>query len=119
MIRIGEPMETLNQTACRTYKLVGLNKRSKYGIYATVQYNGEDWFHSDFDEEAFPIDRQYALFSMFKESNENLWGNKNHEVTIKADRFTNNDRPVNPIIKVIYLDISNVNIAVVVQRYHN
>lgn len=103
--RIGEPMGTLNQTDCRTYKLIGLNLRGKKGIYATVQYDGEDWFHSDFDEEVFPIDRQLALFNMFKNSEENLWSKANHTVTVKADKFMDNGRPVNPIIKVLYLDI--------------
>lgn len=103
--RIGEPMETLNQTDCRTYKLIGLNLRGKKGIYATVQYNGEDWFHSDFDEQVFPIDRQLALFNMFKNSEESLWSNADHMVTVKADKFFDKRAPINPIIKVLYLDI--------------
>lgn len=104
--RIGEPMATLNQTDCRTYKLIGLNRRgNKTGIYATVKYNGEDWFHSDFDQEAFPIDRQLALFDMFKNTEENLWHKANHTVTVQATKFMDNSRPINPIIKVLYLDM--------------
>jgi len=103
--RIGEPHSTLNVTNVRTYKLIGLNRKTKTGIYATVQYNGEDWFHSDFDPEAFPIGRQYALFDMFKNTDENLWIGKNHRVTVQADKFFETRSPVNPIIKVLYLDI--------------
>jgi len=103
--RIGEPRETLNATNCRTFKLIGLNRKGKTGIYATVQYNGEDWFHSDFDSNAFPVDRQYALFDMFKDTDENLWSNRNHTVTVQADRFFETRSPVNPLIKVLYLDI--------------
>ncbi len=105
MNRIGAPSTKLRTDNCETFKLVGLNRKSKTGIYATVQYNGEDWFHCDFDEQYFPIDRQYALFNMFKDSEENLWSGKNHSVTVVADKFHEKRSPVNPIIKVIYLDI--------------
>lgn len=103
--RIGEPASTLNAEACRHFKLIGLNRKSKTGVYATVQYNGEDWFHADFDPEVFPINRQYALFDMFKNSEENLWSEKNHGVTVKADKFFEKRSPINPIIKVLHLDL--------------
>lgn len=102
--RFGEPTETLNVTKCRGYKLIGLNRRSKSGIYATVQYNGEDWFHSNFDEISFPIDRQYALFDLFNNGDDNIWKG-NNRVTVQADNFKEDGGPVNPIIKVVYLDI--------------
>jgi hypothetical protein len=103
--RAGAPVGTIRAGACKTYKLIGLNRKSKTGIYATVQYNGEDWFHADFDPEVFPIDRQYALFDMFKNTEENLWSGKTHTVTVQADKHFENRSPVNPIIKVLYLDI--------------
>ncbi len=103
--RIGEPYGTLRAGNCRRFKLIGLNRKTKTGIYATVQYNGEDWFHCDFDESVFPIDRQYALFDMFKNTEESLWSDRNHMVTVAADKFFDTRSPVNPIIKVLYLDI--------------
>lgn len=102
---IGAPIGTFNHTDCRTYKIIGLNKKGKTGIYATVEYNGEDWFHADFDPEVFPIDRQYALFDMYKNNDGITFSETSPVATIKADKFLDNGYPVNPIIKVLYLDI--------------
>lgn len=88
-----------------TFRLRGLNKKTRTGIYATVEYGKEDWFHSDFDEKYFPIDRQYALFDMFKNSEDNLWKDAIHNVSIKFDGYSSGGAPINPIIKEIYLDL--------------
>ncbi len=86
------------------FKLAGLNKRSKKGVYATVEYGKEDWFHSGFDESVIPIDRQYALFDMFKNDATGMWGGK-HKVTVEFDNYSMAGAPVNPIIKEIHLDL--------------
>ena len=87
-----------------TFKLKGLNRKAKTGIYATVDLPKEDWFHSDFDESVISIDRQYALFDMFKNSEENLW-KLNHTVEVEYDKMSSGGVPVNPIIKKINLDL--------------
>lgn len=94
--------------ALGTFKLKGLNKPWKAGgfnnVYATVEYGKEDWFHCAFDEKIFTPDRLNALFDMFKNSEDNLWHDKNHRVLVEYEGFTGG-APVNPIIKVLNLDI--------------
>lgn len=87
------------------FKMSGLNRKQKTGIYATVRMDNEDWFHAQFDETFFPIDRQYALFDYFKNGDDNIWkDNKNAKVTVKFDKWSTGGVPVNPII----IDVKNI-----------
>jgi hypothetical protein len=87
------------------FKLKGLNRKTKTGIYATVEYGKEDWFHADVDESYMITERQYALFDMFKNSEENLWSGANHQVLVGFDGYYDSGAPKNPIIKRIRIDI--------------
>ena len=83
----------------REFKLKGLNKKAKTGCYATVEYGKEDWFHADFDEAIFPIDRQYALFNYFKNGDDNIWkNNADAKVVVRFDGYSIMNAPINPII---------------------
>ena len=86
------------------FKLKGLNRRGKKGVYATVECGKEDWFHTDFDVLKFPIDRQYALFDLFDKTEDNLWNKKNHQVEVRFDKFSTGGVPVNPLIVDLILD---------------
>jgi hypothetical protein len=87
------------------FKLYGLNRKQKTGVYATVNLANEDWFHADFDEALFPIDRQYALFDYFKNGDDNIWkDNKNAKVVVRFDGWSTGNVPINPII----IDIKNI-----------
>lgn len=77
------------------FKLLGLNKKRRTGIYATVEFGKEDWFHSDFDPTIFPIIEQYQLFDYMKNGDEKFAG---HTVFVSFDHYTNGV-PINPIIK--------------------
>lgn len=68
-----------------TYKLIGLNKKTTTGVYGTIEKPVEDWFHADFDSTIFPVDRQNELFDFFKNSEENYWHNKNHQVEVSFE----------------------------------
>lgn len=87
-----------------TFKLKGLNRKTKTGIYATVECGKEDWFHSDFDEAFISTERQYALFDMFKNGDDNIWKG-NHSVMVEYDKLSGSGVPINPIIKKLNLDI--------------
>lgn len=87
------------------FKLTGLNGgRSK--TYATLTMENEDWFHSDFDNNKFPPDRQIALFNYFKNGDDNVWkDNKDLKAVVEFDGFSTGGVPINPII----VDIKNLN----------
>jgi len=87
-----------------TFKLKGLNRKIRTGIYATVECGKEDWFHSGFDESVISIERQHALFDMFKNGDDGIWKG-NHTVTIEYDKISSGEVPVNPIIKQLNLDL--------------
>jgi hypothetical protein len=104
--------QSLQNLFIRKYKLIGLNKPWKAGgfngYYATIQTGKDDgnWFHSGFDETFISVERQAALFDMFKKSVENLWSDKNHLVVVKCDKFSDYDgTPSNPIIIDLKLDL--------------
>lgn len=96
--------EFIPKTMKDTFRLRGLNKKGKTGVYATVEYGKEDWFHSDFDESVISIERQYALFDMFKNGDDNIWKG-NHKVMVEFDGRSSGGKPINPVIKKIHLDI--------------
>lgn len=93
----------------KTFGLKGLNKAWKAGgfpsIYATVEYGKEDWFHAPFDPKYFPDDRLEALFNMFKNSEESLWADAIHNVSVKFDAYSSSMTPINPVIKELFLDL--------------
>lgn len=92
------------------FKLIGLNAPWTTGgfpgYYATIQTGSDDsdWFHSGFDENYISIERQKALFAMFKNSSDSLWSGKNHIVTVEFDRWSPGGNPVKPIIVDLKLD---------------
>lgn len=93
----------------KTFLLKGLNKGWKSGgfpsIYATVEYGKEDWFHASFDPKYFSEDRLQALFKMFNESEDNIWHDAIHNVSVKFDAYSSSMTPINPIIKELFLDL--------------
>jgi hypothetical protein len=101
----GETLDSShNRNPRRVFKMKGLNRKTKTGVYATVEYGKEDWFHADFDEKHISIERQYALFDMFKNTEDNLWSGKDHRVAVLADGYRDDRRPVNPLIVELFLD---------------
>lgn len=89
---------------CREFRIVGLNYKGKKGIYATLhQHNDDrDWFHSDFDEAVFAVDRQHALFNYFKNGHDNIWKeNKDFKAVVIFDKLSEDGTPINPIIVAI------------------
>lgn len=93
----------------QTFRLKGLNKPWKSGgfnsIYATVEYGKEDWFHCAFDEKYFSDEKLKELFDMFKNSEDNLWHEAIHNVSVKFDAYSSSWKPINPIIKELFLDL--------------
>lgn len=93
----------------QTFELKGLNKGWKAArfpnIYATVEYGNEDWFHAPFDPKYFTEDRLVALFNMFKNSEESLWADAIHNVSVKFDAYSSSGTPINPVIKELFLDL--------------
>lgn len=102
--------QSLDSLFTKKYKLKGLNKpwkaRGFTGYYATVQTGKDDsdWFHSGFDEKCISLERQAALFDMFKNSEYSLWKDRNHLVKVKCDRYSEDGTPINPIIVELILD---------------
>jgi len=93
-------MEMVNE-----FKLSGLNRKEKTGIYATVSMENEDWFHAHFDEALFSIDRQYALFNYFKNGDDDVWkDNRNAKVVVRFNGWSTGNVPINPIV----IDIKNI-----------
>lgn len=92
----------------KEFKLKGLNKpwiaNGFSNVYATVEYGKEDWFHSAFDEKLFAPDRLKALFNMFKDSEDNLWSQRNHKVKVMAEKYLEDGTPINPVIIELILD---------------
>jgi hypothetical protein len=83
------------------FKLVGLNRKTKTGTYGTVYLPNEDWFHADFDETVFPIDRQYALFDYMKHEDQRF---KGMTCIVRFEGYSTGGMPINPII----IDIKNI-----------
>lgn len=94
----------------KNHKLIGLNKPWRVGgfdgYYATVQTGKDDsgWFHSGFDEGCLSLDRQAALFNMFKNSEDMFFGNSNHQVKVKCDGYADDGTPIHPIITELILN---------------
>lgn len=89
------------------FRISGLNKKGSTGIYATCRQHDDDrdWFHSDFDQTLFPIERQYALFDYFKKGDDNVWkDNKDFKAVVTFDKLSSDGTPINPII----VDIKNL-----------
>jgi len=90
-----------------TFNLKGLNKPWKAGgfegIYATVEYGKEDWFHCRFDKELFSDSNLKGLFDLFKNSDNDPWKG-NNKVVVEFDGYSSGGNPVNPIIKGLILE---------------
>lgn len=87
------------------FRLSGLNRKGKTGVYATITMENEDWFHADFDEKVFPVERQYALFDYFKNGDDNIWkDNKGLKAVVQFDKWSTGNVPINPII----IDLKNL-----------
>lgn len=86
------------------FKLIGLNRKTKSGIYGTVECGNEDWFHADIDETVLPVNEQYELFDKFKNGPDGIW-KRSHNVVVEYDHMSSGGVPVNPIIKELKLDL--------------
>lgn len=94
-----------------THTLIGLNMPWKIGgfigYYATVQTGKDDsdWFHSGFDPEIIPIEKQTELWNKFKDENTNIWHGKTHKVVVRSDGIYSDGNPIKPVIIEVILDL--------------
>lgn len=81
----------------QTFKLLGLNKKTTSGVYATVECGKEDSFHCDFDEELFSKQEQDMMFDYMKDLDQSF---ADCTVVVEYSHLTNGV-PINPIIREI------------------